>query len=218
MMITDMTHFLDEQGKVPRQVSSRRLVQYLGAIVETVTTEPIQSSCTVETKCRKRPGKKSCRGTISASFETGTTNIIWYCSACGDRGLIHHWQGTPWDKGARPELPTITRVTYRHGLVDDDDLEDLTGLQSVVLEGVGIPKEIVLAIYDNQVLGAEGEYGDPLLGDPLEYDELTIEHAAGTTRIALYNRGIMLLTTNEEFYKRVHRVCETIRDAVNGHI
>ena len=68
-----------------------------------------------------------------------------------------------------------------------------------------------MAIYDNQLLGTAGEYGDPLVGDPLEYDELSIEHASRTTRIELYNRGIMLLTTNEEFYKRVHRVCETIR-------
>jgi hypothetical protein len=54
------------------------------------------------------------------------------------------------------------------------------------------------------------------VGDPLEYDELTIEHAGGTTRIALYNRGIMLLTTNDEFHKRVHRFCETIEGAANA--
>ncbi len=113
-------------------------------------------------------------------------------------------------------MPKIHRVIYRHGLVDDDDLEDLTGLESVVLEGDAISREIVVAIYDNELLGAAGEYGDPLVGDPLEYDELTIEHAGGTTKIGLFNRGIMLLTTNEEFYKRVHRVCETIRDAVNA--
>lgn len=113
-------------------------------------------------------------------------------------------------------MPKIHRVTYRHGLVDDDDLEDLTGLESVELEGDAISRNIVVAICDNQLLEAAGDYGDPLVGDPLEYDELTIEHASGTTRIGLFNRGIMHLTTNEEFYKRVHRVCETIRDAVNA--
>ncbi len=215
MWITDITHFLDAQGAVPKQFTSRRLVQYLGAIVANVTTAPVQSSCAVDIKCRRRPGRKSCPGTILAAFEAGTNNITWHCSICEDGGLIHHWQGTPWDKGGRPELPTITRVTYRHGLVDDDDLEELTGLESVVLGGDAISREIVVAIYDNQLLGAAGDYGDPLVGDPLAYDELTIEHDSGTTRIGLFNRGIMLLTTNEEFYKRVHRVCETIRDAVN---
>ncbi len=110
-------------------------------------------------------------------------------------------------------MAKIHRVTYRHGLVDDDDLEDLTGLESVVLEGPAISREVVVAIHDNDLLGAAGEYGDSLAGDPLEYDELTIEHSGGTTRIGLFNRGIMLLTTNEEFYKRVHRVCETIEQA-----
>jgi len=78
-------------------------------------------------------------------------------------------------------LPTITRVTYRHGLVDDDDLEELTGLENVELGGDAISREIVVAIYDNQLLGAAGDYGDPLVGDPLACDELTIEHDSGTT-------------------------------------
>ncbi|MDZ4342505.1 MAG: hypothetical protein U1E51_08755 [Candidatus Binatia bacterium] len=110
-------------------------------------------------------------------------------------------------------MPKIHRVTYRHGLVDDDDLEELTGLERVELEGDAISRDIVVAICDNQLLEAAGDYGDPLVEDPLEYDELNIEHAVGTTRIGLFNRGIMLLTTNEEFYKRVHRVCETIEQA-----
>jgi hypothetical protein len=113
-------------------------------------------------------------------------------------------------------LPTITQVTYRHGLVDDDDFEELSGLESVVLEGNSISREIVVAIYDNRLLEAGGEYGDPMAGDPLEYDELTIEHAGGTTRIGLFNRGIMLLTTNEEFYRLIHRLCGTIEQAGNA--
>ena len=215
MWVTNITHFLDEQGKVPKQITGRRLVQYLGTIVAAVTTEPVQSSCFVpDLKCRRRPGRKLCPGTILAAFEAGTNNITWNCSVCGDSGLIHQWQRTLWDKGGRPELPKIHRITYRHGMVDDDDLEDLTGLESVVLEGDAISREIVVAIHDNQLLGAAGKYGDPLVGDPLEYDELTIEHAGGTTRIELYNRGIMLLTTDEELYKRIHRVCEAILKAV----
>ena len=213
MWVTDMTHFLDAQGNVPKQLTSRRLVQYLGAIVANVTTAPAQSSCTVDFKCRRRPGGKSCPGTILAAFEAGTNNITWHCSICEDGGLIHHWQRTLWDKGGRPELPKIHRVTYRHGLVDDDDLEELTGLERVELEGDAISRDIVVAIYDNQLLEAADDYGDALVGDPLEYDELTIEHAGGTTRIGLFNRGIMILTTNEEFSKRAHRVCETIEQA-----
>jgi len=67
-------------------------------------------------------------------------------------------------------------------MVDDDDFEDLSGLKSVVLEGPAISRDIVVAIHDNEILGAAGEYGDPLVGEPLEYDEVTIEHAGCTTR------------------------------------
>jgi hypothetical protein len=31
-------------------------------------------------------------------------NIAWECPACGDNGLIHHWQGTPWDARRLGEL------------------------------------------------------------------------------------------------------------------
>jgi hypothetical protein len=91
---------------------------------------------------------------MRADFDAGTANIILVCSICGDHSLIHHWQGTPWDKGVRPELPKIHRISYRHGLVSDDDLEDLTGLQRVVLDGPAISREIVVAIHDNELIGA----------------------------------------------------------------
>ena len=62
----------------------------------------------------------------------------------------------------------------------------------------------------NRLLGAAGEYGDPLVGDPIQCDELLIEHANGTTEIVLYNRAIMLFRSNDEIYKQIHRVCCTI--------
>jgi hypothetical protein len=207
MWVTDMRHLLGAEN-FP---GSRRLAQYFGAIVAAVTAEGDRCSHDVDIKCRRRPERQSCNGFIQGEFEAGTRNVIWRCSVCGDRGLIHHWQGTWWDKGGRPELPEIHRVTYRYGLLPDDDLEDLTGLTTVIFEGSSLSREIVVAIYDNELLGAAGEYGDPLAGDPLEYDELIMVHAGGTTNIVLYNRGIMLFTTNEEFYKRVHRVAERLR-------
>lgn len=109
-------------------------------------------------------------------------------------------------------MPEIHRVTYRRGLLTDP--EDLSGLESTVFEGPALSRQIVVAIHDNELLRAAGDYGDPLVGDPLQYDELVIEQAGGTTRIALYNRAIMLFSTDEEFYEQVHRVCCTIENVV----
>jgi len=77
----------------------------------------------------------------------------------------------------------------------------------MVLTGSAITKDILRLIHDNKLLGANGMYGDPTIGDPLQIDRLDIEHPGGSTRITLYNRAIMLFTTNEKFYVRVHRVC-----------
>jgi len=212
--VTDMTHFLDAEGNVPDQLRSRRLIHHLGSIVAAVTSESAETSRELEIKCRRKPDRKPCPGTIQTGFEPGTSNIIWHCPVCGDRGLIQRWQRTPWDKGASPELPKIHKVTYRRGMLSDP--ENLSGLKSTVLEGPALSREIIVAIHDNELLGAAGTYGDPLVGDPLQYDELIIEHAGGTTRIALYNRAIMLFTTDEEFYKQVHRVCCAIDKVVDA--
>jgi len=212
--ITDMTHFLDAEGRIAAQLLSRRLIHHLGSIVAAVTSESAETSRELEIKCRRKPGRKPCPGTIHAGFDLGSSNIAWHCPICEDRGVIHHWQGTLWDKGGRPELPNIHRVTYRRGLLTDP--EDLSGLESTVLEGPGLSREIVVAIHDNELLGAAGTYGDPLVGDPLQYDELVIEHAGGTTKITLYNRAIMLFSTDEEFYKQVHRVCCAIDKVVDA--
>jgi hypothetical protein len=47
----------DDPGETP---AMRRLVQYLGAIVANVTTAPVQSSCAVDLKSRRRPDRQSC--------------------------------------------------------------------------------------------------------------------------------------------------------------
>lgn len=206
--VTDMTHFLDPGGRVPELLLSRGPVKHFGAIVAAVTSEPVGVPDDLAVKCRRRPRRKPCPGRICVSFEAGTSNIAWECPACGDRGLIHHWQGTPWDKGGRAELPDIRRVTYLGGFMTDTQGD--SRFESTVLEGRALSREVVVSIHDNELLGAAGEYGDPLVGDPIQCDELLIEHANGTTEIVLYNRAIMLFRSNDEIYKQIHRVCCTI--------
>jgi len=74
--VTNMTHFLDADGNVSKQLSFRRLMQYLGTIVAAVTTQPSQSSHELDIKCRRRPGRKSFPGMMRADFDAGTANII----------------------------------------------------------------------------------------------------------------------------------------------
>lgn len=203
--ITDMTHFLDEEGQLPAHSGSRRIARHLGAIVTDLTTSPSAIRRELSVSCRRRPKRKACPGKIHAGFESGTANILWSCPVCNDRGLIHHWQRTIWDKGGRVGLPQISRITYRHGFLDD--IEDDADLEEIVLEGADVTQDALRVVHDNQILETGGLYGDPTIGDPLQIDQLEIEHPGGPTRITLYNRAIMLFNTNEEFYVQVHRVC-----------
>lgn len=210
--ITDIRDFLDAGGRLPENPRARGIVEHLGAIVSALTSSTEGQPRGAFVRCRRRPGRRPCPGRIDANFETGTGYILWQCPVCGDRGLIEHWQRTPWDQGEREALPDIRRVTYRRGLLEWSDQS--AGCGRVVLEGELIPREVVVAIHDNDLLGLEGTYGDPRAGDPAECDELVIEHAVGRTAIVLYNRAIMLFTTDDEIYRRIHRVCCVIDNAL----
>ena len=52
-----------------------------------------------------------------------------------------------------------------------------------------------------------GTYGDPEAGDPIQYDELRIEHDQGEVEIVVYNRAILLFKADSEAVRRIHQVC-----------
>ncbi len=55
----------------------------------------------------------------------------------------------------------------------------------------------MLALLD-PILDLGGTYGVPEAGDPIQYDELRIEHDQGDVEIVVYNRAILLFTTDSE--------------------
>ena len=155
--ITDMTHFLDQWGQ-PAEFRGSRIAKHLGAIVSYLTSSPSDTMCELPLSCRRRPNRKACPGKIHAGFEPGTDNIIWSCPVCDDRGLIHHWQNTFWDKGGRAGLPQVRKITYQHGFMDS--IQGEADLDETILVGGDVSHDIIRAIHDNQILGASGVYGD----------------------------------------------------------
>ena len=65
----------------------------------------------------------------------------------------------------------------------------------------------VLALLDHHHLDLGGAYGDPEAADPIQYDELRIEHDRGAVEIVVYNRAILLFVTDSEVVRRIHQVC-----------
>lgn len=101
--------------------------------------------------------------------------------------------------------PTIRSVTYSRGLVDH--IDEVSGLKTTCFQGETLTPQILEALFENDLLSAGGVYGIPDVGEPIQLDRLTIEHDAGVVDITLYNRAIMLFHTDDEIYRRIHRVC-----------
>ena len=84
-----------------------------------------------------------------------------------------------------------------------------------VIERADLP-EHVLALLDQHLLDLCGTYGDPEGWRPVQYAELVIEHDQGEVEIVVYNRAILLFTTDSEAVRRIHQVCcrldDTARD------
>ena len=79
-------------------------------------------------------------------------------------------------------------------------------LPAITIEAADLPAD-ALALLDHHLLDLGGTYGDPDAGDPIQYDELRIEHDEGDVEIVVYNRAILLFTSDGEAVRRIHQVC-----------
>lgn len=98
--ITDMTHFLNEVGRIADMpTSARNLVNHLGSIVSVTSRQLPGVRELTGVKSRRRPNRRPCSGEIIAVVESDSLDIVWQCPVCADNGLIQSWQGTLWDQG-----------------------------------------------------------------------------------------------------------------------
>ena len=72
----------------------------------------------------------------------------------------------------------------------------------------------MLALLDQHLLDLGGTYGDPNVGDPIQYDALRIEDHQGDVEIVVYNRAILLFMTDSEEVRRIQQVCCRLDDLV----
>ncbi len=103
--ITNMHHFLDTDGLLPDDLPGPafRLANYLGSIVQAVSSREGHKNPRSGIRCRRRPGRKPCPGEILALIDAENNfAITWHCMACDDNGIISGWQGTIWDKTKGP--------------------------------------------------------------------------------------------------------------------
>jgi len=98
--VTNMQHFLDENGAVPEVIPGPALniALFLGSIVGWVTSHQDRQKERTNAPCRRSPGRRRCPGNVYAWFDTDGLTIIWECPICHDNGTIRGWEDTLWDR------------------------------------------------------------------------------------------------------------------------
>ena len=98
--VIDVRHYLDDNGQFAvKSGPARKLAEYVGEIIECVTSRPSAGSGIIPVSCRRRPGRKACLGIVMAGYsESDRQTIVWQCQGCTDQGLISGWQETQWDR------------------------------------------------------------------------------------------------------------------------
>ena len=61
--------------------------------------------------CDRRPGRQRCPGHLAMRRTDIPPSIAWWCTSCGDEGVISGWEGSPYDlRRKRPVVvPDETR-------------------------------------------------------------------------------------------------------------
>ena len=97
MYITNMTHFLDETGNIPKQMPkvARELANFMALVVDETTNQSSSSLNNTTIRCFI----KKCEGTISSEILKENNVIHWKCSKCKNEGTISDWQNTRWNNG-----------------------------------------------------------------------------------------------------------------------
>ncbi len=143
--ITDIRHFLNEKGELPKKMSghARSLAMYFGKIIEAASKEGnFGNEARTDIPCRKKPGNRKCGAAITASVQADLI-IQWRCPACGDSGIISGWHDTVWDM-RRPELPlTIAEEKRAEPKIDGREAVVDETLASILVQAIDLAADAV---------------------------------------------------------------------------
>jgi len=111
-------------------------------------------------------------------------------------------------------IQDLEQIEYRKGMLENGTKPD--GLPVKVWRGARISPEIRKAINEEDILNLGGVYGDESAGNPVEYDHLRLVLTDDTVEITVFNRGIMLFTSDDERVRRIHRVLSKLEGSGKG--
>ena len=86
----------------------------------------------------------------------------------------------------------------------------MASLPAITIAAPDLPEDVLTLL--DPILDSAGIYGDPNAGDPMQYDELRIEHDQGEVEIVVYNRAIPAVHDRQRAVRRIHPVCCQLED------
>ena len=94
MIVTNIQHFLDEDGKIATQLNDAEIkyIEKLGTMISGVTSAGDYYGAQ-----KVRCIKPLCDGLLNYSLNDESLNIEWRCPTCKTSGVITGWEGTFWD-------------------------------------------------------------------------------------------------------------------------
>jgi hypothetical protein len=111
MYISDITHYFDETGNIPKEKSkeARELARFLALVVNTTTKTFHATFKIAEVRCFE----SGCHGLIKTALILENEGIHWYCPRCHIEGIINGWRGTKWDNRNLRQHFSTKGGTYR---------------------------------------------------------------------------------------------------------
>lgn len=108
MLFVDLWHWLDKNGKVPRDHPQLRpKVLRLARFVEYGADLASGFGRSTLVQCNKRPGRRQCEGLMIVVKVD--VRILALCPVCHEEeAMIHNWETTPWGRGLpKPTKPSV---------------------------------------------------------------------------------------------------------------
>jgi hypothetical protein len=95
MYISNMQHFFDETGNIPKQMpkEARELASFTALVVDATTKNTPFTLTQTDIRCFK----KGCQGLIKSEVLKENNEIHWVCSKCPNEVRISGWKLTKWD-------------------------------------------------------------------------------------------------------------------------
>jgi len=88
------------------------MAEHLTLLVRAATAGDTGQGWVSALPCRRRPGRRPCPGRLAVFRSDVPPSIEWWCTDCGDEGVISGWERSPFDLRPR-RLELVSTATVR---------------------------------------------------------------------------------------------------------